>query len=462
MSKSITNRMTEGPILPQLARFAIPFFVSFFLQNLYNVVDMIVVGQFVGSAGLSAVTISGQASFIMTSICVGISEGGHIVASQYVGADDKKGISETTGTLFSLCIIASAIMMIIGLGLYRPLLRWVDTPAESMKDAREYMFVICLGTFFTFGYNVISALLRGMGDSKRPMYFVAIASVVNIIGDLILVGLFDLSALGAAIATIFAQAVSVAISIVYLYKKRDMFGFDFKPASFRIRPDKLKKMLKIGIPTAVEMSVVNISFLYMIALINGYGVAATAAYGVGSRVDGFIRMPAQSVASSLGTLVGQNVGARKIKRVKKIMVIGVSLTFALSILGIIVVRLFPEQLFGIFTSDPDTIAMGLRYVKVMCWCYLCMALMNSFNALARGSGAAIIVMIGGIMDGFVFRLGLAWLFTSVLAMGFEGVLWGACLAPGAAGLIALGYCISGKWKTKTLIDAPADAVDDDE
>lgn len=454
MSKSISNNLTAGPILPQLVRFALPFFVSFFLQNLYNVVDMLVVGQYVGSAGLSAVTIGGQAAFIMTSICVGVSEGGHIVAAQYVGANDKKGLSETTGTLFSLCIIASVVMTAIGLAIYRPVLGWVDTPTESMQDARQYMFVICLGTFFTFGYNVISALLRGMGDSKHPMIFVAIASVVNIVLDLIFVGSLGLSALGAAIATIMAQAVSLIISLVFLYKKREEFGFDFKLRSFRIIKEKLLRMLKIGIPTAIEMSVVNISFMYMIALINGYGVAATAAYGVGSRIDGFLRMPAQAFASSMGTVVGQNIGARKIDRVKRVMKIGLALTFGLSIASMIVVRLFPQQLFGIFSSDEATIAMGLRYVSVMSWGYLTMALMNGFNALARGSGAAIIVMLGGIMDGVVFRLGLAWLFTTVFSWGFEGVLWGACLAPGAAGLIAMGYCLSGKWKTKTLIDSP--------
>lgn len=451
MSGSIQHRMTEGRIIPQLVKFALPLLVANFLQQFYALVDMLVVGQYVGSTGLSAVTIGQNVSFILTFICTGLTVGGQVLIAQCVGANDERGKSQVIGTLMTMCVVGAAIMGAFTLAVYKDVLVWMDVPPEAMKDAQEYTFVSILGVFFIFGYNAICAVLRGMGDSKRPMLIIGVASVCNIVLDILFVGPFEMGAMGAALATVIAQGVSCVIAAVYLYRRRESFGFDFKLNSFRPSPEKLKAILKIGIPTAIEMVIVNVSFMFVVKLINGYGVSATAAYGVGEKVCSILRIMASAVGTAACTIEGQTMGAGDTKRVSRVVLSSLVLGCTLNLIGMAVVMIWPAQIFSLFDSDPETIKYGIEYISIVGWSFAGYSYMNTFNGLARAVGNAVLVMVGAILDGFVLRLGLAYLLGTVAGWGIDGVYLGLTLAPYGAGFVAMIYFLSGRWKKKALI-----------
>lgn len=443
--------MTEGSIVPQIIRFAIPLLVANFLQQFYALVDMMVVGQFVGSTGLSAVTIGQNVSFILTFICTGLSTGGQVLVAQYVGANDEKGKSQVIGTLMTMCVIGAFVIGIFTLAIYKTVLVWMNVPTEAMKDAQEYTFVSILGVFFIFGYNAICAVLRGMGDSKRPMLIIGIASVCNIVLDLLFVGPLKMGAMGAALATVIAQGVSCVIAAVYLYHRRESFGFDFKLQSFKPNTEKLKAILKIGIPTAIEMVIVNVSFMFVVRLINAYGVSATAAYGVGEKVCGILRIMASAVGTAACTMEGQTMGAGNPRRVKQIVWYSLLIGCALNLIGMVIVMLWPAQIFSLFDDEPETIRYGIGYIRIVGWGFLGYSYMNTFNGLARAVGNAVLVMIGAILDGVVLRLGLAYILGTVAGFGLNGVYLGLTLAPYGAGLVAMIYFLSGKWQKRMLV-----------
>lgn len=412
-----------------------------------------IVGKFFGSVGLSAVTIGHNVSFILTFLCTGLALGGQVLVAQYVGAQDDKGKSEVIGTLMTMCVVGAIIMGLFTLCVYEQVLVWMDVPAEAMKDAKDYTFVSILGVIFIFGYNAICAVLRGMGDSKRPMLIIGVSSCCNIVLDLVFVGVFSMGAMGAALATVMSQAISCVIAAIYLYKHRESFGFDFKLRSFRPVSGKLKAILKLGIPTAIEMIIVNFSFMFVVKLINAYGVSATAAYGVGEKVCGVLRIMASAVGSAACTIEGQTMGAGNVKRVSKIVWSSLLLGSILNIIGMLLVTLWPEQIFMLFDDDPETIKYGIDYISIAVWSFLGYSYMSTFNGLARAVGNSMLVMIGSILDGFVLRLCLAYLLGEILGLGLIGVYIGLSLAPYGAGLVAMIYFLSGRWKKRILVEA---------
>ena len=251
--------LTTGNVSKKLIKFAVPLLLANLLQSFYSIVDMLVVGRFVGETGLAAISNASMISFIINSICIGVTMGGTVLVAQYKGADDEEGQRETVGTLFSLSFFASLLVTVSGLLVYRPLFQILRVPAGSMQDACDYMRIICCGTVFVFGYNAVCSVMKGLGDSKSSLYFIAAAAVVNILLDLLLVGPFGMGTAGAAYATVFSQGISLAISICCL--RRKTFIFPFRLKNFAVQPEKMAAVLKVGLPTAVQMAVVNISYL---------------------------------------------------------------------------------------------------------------------------------------------------------------------------------------------------------
>ena len=271
--------LTVGSVPKQLLSFAAPLFLANLLQSLYSIVDMAVVGRFVGSAGLAAVSSAAMLSFIIQSVCTGVTTGGAVLIAQYKGARDTRGQRETAGALFSVSALAALLVTAAGLLAYRPVFSLMNLPAEALPHALRYMRVICLGTVFVFGYNAVCSVLRGLGDSKSPLFFVAVATAVNILLDLLLVGPLGLGTEGAAIATAASQGVSF-LTAVFVLRRRGL-PLDFSPSYFRTAPKTCRAILRIGFPTAVQMTVLNLSYLLVTGMLNGYGVAVAAAAGVG-------------------------------------------------------------------------------------------------------------------------------------------------------------------------------------
>lgn len=279
---SIEKNLTEGSVAKQLILFALPFMLSNLIQTLYNVTDMLIVGIYSGTVGISGVNIGGQVTFILTNIIIGLAVGGTVVIGQYLGAGDRKGMRETISTLLTFLLVAGIAFTVIMLILSDKVLNLLQTPKESYQQARNYLDVTLMGTIFIFGYNAFAAILRGLGDSKRPLIFVTIACLTNIFLDLLFVGVYGMEARGAAIATVISQAFSMILCIIYL--KRSDFEFDFKLSSFKFYKERFAMLMKIGIPISIQNVIVNFSFLVLTTIANSMGVNASAAVGIVGKI----------------------------------------------------------------------------------------------------------------------------------------------------------------------------------
>ncbi len=451
--------LLTGSVPKQLIAFSLPFLAANVLQSVYAVVDMIIVGQFVGSAGLSGVSVGSQIASLFTSTGMGLSMGGQMMLAQYKGAGDEGAQKESIGTMLTFMLLLGLALSIPCVVLAKPLLNLLNTPGESYRDAFWYFLISALGIVFIFGYNSVCAVLRGLGDSKRPMYFVGISTVLNIALDLLLVGPMKLGAAGAAAATILAQGVSFLLALVYLYRHRESFVFDFRRSSFRIVPERLRTMLKVGVPFALQFSMLMISMLFVVALVNGFGVTASAGYGVGGKVDNFATLPVYAFSSAASTMVGQNIGARQTHRARSVVHWCVVMTLVCELVIFALVQLFASQIIAIFNSEPEVIAVGVEYLRIMAFAYLAHCFLDGFQAMANGVGFSMLSFICCTVDGLVVRIPLAWLFSGVLGMGLRGIFLGCMLAPFSAGLISAVYFYSGVWKRQSLIRTTGDRTE---
>ncbi|HOL92579.1 MAG TPA: MATE family efflux transporter [Clostridiales bacterium] len=446
---TIETDLTQGNVAMQLIRFALPFMLSNLIQTLYSVADMLIVGNYCGPVGISGVNIGGQVTFIMTNIVIGLSVGGTVVIAQYLGSNDRQGMRESISTLLTFLLAAAVIMTVSMLLLSDEVLRLIQTPKEAYGQAREYLDITLTGTIFIFGYNAFSAILRGLGDSKRPLIFVSIACGLNVILDLLFVGGFGLEAAGAAGATVISQAVSMIACIVYL--KRSGFEFDFKLSSFRFYPKRFAMLLKIGIPISIQNVITNFSFLVLTTIANGMGVIASAAVGIVGKYNGFAILPAIAVGSSVSAMVAQNMGAGLVDRAKKTFHTGFKLAFSVTFVVFVLTQLFPAQILSIFGNDPEMIAAGVEYIRTFSLDYIIVPATFCLNGIITGAGHTIVSSVGGILASIGFRIPLAILFGVVLDWGLMGLGIAAPAASLGAATLLFIYYILGKWKKSTVV-----------
>ncbi|MBC8531638.1 MATE family efflux transporter [Gehongia tenuis] len=442
-------KLTEGRVSRTLWRYALPILGANILQTLYSIADMVVVGRMVGSAGLAAVSNAAMLSFIIGSICSGITAGGSVLVAQYKGAEDGRGQAETIGTLFILSAAAAAAVTLLALIGYPQIFKWMSVPEEAMGYAQDYMQMIALGTVFVFGYNAVCSVMRGLGDSKSPLLFVAIATAVNILLDILLVGPLDMGTRGAGLATVAAQAVSFAAAVPYM-KRRD-FPFDFRRRSFKIRWDKGKTILRIGLPTAVQMSAVNLSYLIVTAMLNVYGVTVAAAAGAGLKINTYAALPCWAVGQAVTTMVGQSMGAGNGARARRTVWTGVWLSEAVSLIMVAAVQIFAREILSLFGLDSAGIEEGVRYLRICCSVnFAAYAAMYIFDAFATGVGASLFAMANALLQAVVIRLSLSWLLGTVLSFGHLGIYYSEALSPIVPCIAGLIFLRTGCWN-RTLI-----------
>lgn len=443
------KNLSEGSVVKQLILFSLPVLISNIIQSLYSTVDMLVVGQFAGEVSMSGVNIGGQVSFLITNMVFGLSVGATVLIGQYKGADDRKSMRETIATLFVSLFVSAVAMTIVMIALQEPLLRLIQTPAESFEEAKQYFFISMLGTIFIFGYNALSAVMRGLGDSKNPLIFVAIACAVNIVLDILLVAVLHMGAAGAALATVVSQAISMILCIVYL--KGNDFIFDFSLDAFHgFSKKQLKLILKVGIPTSIQNVATSASFLFLTALVNSLGVMASAAVGAVGKLNGFAILPGVAMSTSVSAMAAQNVGAKKYDRAAKTMYVGMAIASAISLLIFFIVGVFPEQCMRLFGSNPEFLENGVSYIKSFKYDYLVAPLCFCFNGLFIGAGHTRFSLLNGIMSSILFRIPASYLFGIALKLGLIGVGLGAPIASGAALLFGLVFFLTGKWKKQIL------------
>ncbi len=443
--KELEQDLTSGNVSKQLFKFTVPLFFANLLQAFYNIIDMIVVGRFVGSSGLAAVSNASMLCFIINSIGTGITIGGTVLVAWARGAGNHREEREAIGTLFTMMALAALPVTGICLLMSKQIFLWLKLPAEALPEACSYMYILSTGTVFIFGYNAVCALLRGLGNSRQPLMFVAIAAVINIILDLLLVGPGRMGVAGAAWATVAAQGIALLVALGYLKHRGFFRGFHWR--SFVIKPNRMAGILRTGIPASLQMVVVNLAFLLVTGMFNRYGVAAAAAAGIGLKVSTLAGMPCWAVGQAVTAMAAQNLGAGKIIRTSETIRSGIRLSLLSTGLSVILIQLFAADIIGCFDPDPEVIRAGVVYLRIFCsFSGLAYAVMYTCDAFATGTGAPGLALFNALLEAVFLRLLLCWLFSITLGYGYAGVCWGMALSTLPPALIGLVYCRWGAWR----------------
>ena len=453
MSKKLSKDFTTGSIPKQLFWFMLPFMASNALQVLYGTIDMIIVGQYVGTAGISAVSQSTLILNFATMVCLGFANAGQVLVSQAIGAGKHKETNSIIGTLFTIIIAMGLFFSVIVLLLRDPIMKIMNIPQESYAMAIDYLVICGAGLAFTAGYNMVAAVLRGMGDSKRPFLFICIASLTNIVLDILFTGILGFGVAGAAWATIIGQAVSFIFSLWYLYRHKESFGFDFKLRSYIPEKKYVGMILSLGTPMAIQSGCINLSMMYVNSMVNSISVVASATFGVGGKIDDIINKISQVIQHAAMPMLAQNIGAGNQKRTKAVVHYAWVFSAVLTVVCMTLYILLGKELFMIFSDDPLVHEMSGTFIAAILWMFPALAIMRGTQAFIQGIGNAKLGLILSLLDGVILRIGLSWLFGIVLDFGFYGFVLGYGLAAYGCAIPGLIYFVSGIWqKRKTLAD----------
>jgi putative MATE family efflux protein len=444
---SIINNMTEGPLLRQLVRFSIPIIMGNILQACYTLADMVVVGHFIGADGISAVGIGGILQNLLLTVAMGLGFGGQILLSQQVGAKAHERIKKTIGSFMTIAILGAVLFGCLGLTLNEWLLERLNTPAEVYAQTRSYYLVCCAGIVFIYGYNCICSILRGLGESKLPTVFIAIATVLNIALDCILIGLWGMDVEGAAIATVAAQGVAFLASLVYLIRHKTSFGFDFRLQSFRISKRTAEVILKLSLPIIIYGLLMSISGMFINANVNEYGVAASAVDGIGNKLITIVNALAMGFYTGGGAIIGQCFGAGKTQRIRKTFFLTTGLGLVVWAVLAVVLVTFSAAVFRIFSADPEVLAMARPYMLIATLMCLGMTLSTGPFALFEGVGNTTLEMIAGIVENLIVKIVASMLLSRLF--GLYGYWMGCAAATFATPVVGFAYYFSGRWAKRS-------------
>jgi putative MATE family efflux protein len=452
----IGTDFTEGSIMPMLLRFMLPFLLASILNSLYNTVDTIIIGRFVGSVGIVSVNMGGRLLNLFTSISLTMAGGGQVLISQQFGAKRRDELNSTIGTLFTEMFVLSVVLAVVSSIVAPQVLGLLKTPEESFSGALSYLRITSLGLPLIFGYNAVSSVLRGMGDSRSPLIFIAIAAAFNLIGDIVFIVAFHMGAAGTAVATVLGQGISLIFSLTVLYRKRERFGFDFKLKSFAVDWKKLWIMVKIGFPLTLRSMFIHLTQMYILRFVNAYGLVESAAYAICDKVVHLTSIFTISTQQAASGMIGQNIGAKKPDRVVTIVRCTAIVTLACGAVLAASALLFPRAFFGLFTEDEAVLAYARTFMAVNALIYMLGASMAPFDAVVTGTGHSMLGFLGGILDGVVFRIGFSFLFAYGLHMGVTGFLLGDALARLGPILVSGIYYFSGAWRRRKRLVGDAD------
>ena len=453
-SATLTKDLTTGRPFHQLLSFSFPFVISNLLQQAYNLADMAIVGRFIGSEGLTAASAGGEIAMFYLFLCMGFSSAGQIIIAQNVGIGNRKGVSRTIGTLFTLQFIISVLLTFVSIAFCDGFLRLINVPDEAFAMAHDYSLVLFAGMIPVFGYNTIGSILRGMGDSKHPMIFIALSASLNIVLDIVFVCPLKMGCFGAALATVLSQTVAFIVSVVFLYRRREAFGFDFKLKSFAMDRIILRSIFSLGFPLTLQNAAICISMLYVNSYINAMGVVAAAATAVGNKVIMLATIITQALSTAGSSIVAQNFAAGKHDRLTKTLVYILILGIAYcGIMGLLLMT-FPELIFGVFDKNPEVLALSHVYAPIGAINFIGFASRAPAMAFINGIGFSRLSFLTGFIDGIVARIGLSLLFGVTMGMGISGFWLGSALAGYVFFVVGLVYYAMGTWrKRKTLVAA---------
>lgn len=359
------NNYTSGSVLKSIFVFSLPYLLSYFLQTLYGMADLFIIGQFEGVAGTTAVSIGSQVMHMLTVMIVGLAMGTTVSIAQAIGGKNQKEVSSNIGNTITLFMVLSVTITCILLLLRRPIVSVMSTPAEAVDGTVAYLTICFIGIPFITAYNIISSIFRGMGDSKSPMYFIAIACIANIILDYVFMGVFHMGPAGAALGTTLSQTISVITSLWYIKKKST--GITLHRADLRPQLATMGKLLRIGVPVALQDGLIQISFLIITIIANQRGLTDAAAVGIVEKIISFIFLVPSSMLSTVSALGAQNIGAAKPERARLTLRYAIYIAAGFGLAVALIIQLIAEPVVGLFTTDHDAILAGGQYLRGYIW-----------------------------------------------------------------------------------------------
>lgn len=436
--------MTRGPLMQAIIPFTIPILLTNIFQQLYSVVDGIVVGRGVSDAAQAAVGASFSITYMMTCVFLGIGIGAAVLAAQYAGAGDRAGVRKCVMSMNSFLILVSIPLTVIAILTAGPFLRLLNVNDDIFGLARTYMALYYLGMLGQFGYNANAGILQGLGDSRSPLIILAASSILHVILDVVFVMGLGMGVAGVALSTVLSQYFSWGLSIAYI--KRTQRDLDCRFAKISFDGAVLKELLRIGLPAGIQNALYSVGIMVMQPLINGCGTVFIAGYNAAVKVDGFVFIPCNSLASATTTFVAQNVGAKKLDRMKEGVRLIIGLTIALCVIAILIVIPFRSQLMGLFTKDPAVVEAGNAYLLRVIPFYVISALQYIYIGLLRGMGISVVPTIAALVSLWVARVPSAYFLTN--HFGADNMHW--CYVIGwLMGLaILVPYYYGGKWRKR--------------
>lgn len=434
------NDLTQGTIWRQLVKFSAPLVLSNVLQAMYGMVDMIVAGHFIGSVGISAINNASSVMTMITHIIIGLTTGGNILIAQHFGAKDYENCRRSSVSLFSASLIFGAVMAALFWILSRGMLQLLGAP--TLDEATAYLKICSIGIFFISGYNANAAALRAVGNSRAPLICIAATSCLNIVLDLIFVGALSMGVSGAALATMLSQALSFFISFAFILKAPEFFAVRLK--TLRIHGDRLRMMLKLGFPCAVQMSVAALSWLSVTYIVNTYGVTVSAGSGISMKLRDFATLFITAMSNGAAGMIAQCLGAEDYTRARKVLYTAMSITVGMSLVLIAIVELFAPNLVSIFTTDADTAAVAVRNLRIEIMGQVFYAIFLLYHSLGIGSGHTWYVFFSSFMNCILARIILGFTFNAI--WGLDGLFWACMIAPLASVPVGIWFDRSGRWK----------------
>lgn len=445
-SNNVTD-MTQGSALGHIVKFAVPLLIGNLFQQLYNMVDSIVVGKFVGEDSLAAVGTCSSSNFLFFSLSSGVSIGIGIIISQYFGAKDEKRVRNTIGNSFLVMTVMALLVSIVGYATAPALMHILNAPDNIFNEAVTYLRTTCLGIVAIALYNGIAAILRALGDSKTPLYFLIVSSVVNVALDLIFVLNLGMGVFGVALATIIAQLVSALAAITYAFIKIPYFRLTKE----ELKPNKeiIINSIKIGAPVAFQNSTIAISCMALQGVVNTFGSTVMAAFTVTSRIEQVVQQPYGSLGMALTTYAGQNMGAGRLDRVKDGFKKATLIAFVFSMCLIPIAYLFGRNIVGFFVNDPEVIRIASQALRINSLCYFGLGMIYVPRAMLNGCGDTGFALINGFIE-VTCRFVYAPLFTRMPKLGFWGIWVTTGLTWVTTAVVCVARYLTGKWKTKAI------------
>ena len=439
--------MTEGVIWKELLLFSVPLLLGNLFQQLYNAVDSVVVGNYIGAQALAAVGSSAPVINLLVSFFMGLSVGAGVIISRYFGARNMESLQDSIHTSLALTMTAGIFMTLFGIIFSPTILRWIGTPSDVMSSSVLYLRIYFGGILSVMLYNMGSGILRAVGDSKNPLYFLIVSSITNILLDLLFVIVFDMGIAGVGWATLIAQTISAMLTLLLLIKTKQEYKVTLK--KIRFHKDKLIEIIRLGLPSGIQNGVVSFSNVIVQSNINAFGSLAMAGCGAYTKIDGFAILPVMSYSMALTTFTGQNMGAKKYDRVKQGARSGIIMSLLTTIAISALLLIFGEQVLSIFSDNPKVISYGLYMMHVLAPFYIFLAISHAFNGIIRGAGITTIPMI--VMITCWCGMRMTWILASVPIFHDIGVVFmGWPLTWAASALWLFLYYKKGNWMKRSM------------